>query len=232
MFFSKEASSTGLHSPKKLMQSIYLSESSASTSPMMMYSSGVTTYPWENFATMIRLTIVDLLELETHNLKFKYIQGVKNTLACFVTHWRPKQLKKLYRPIWGMYTVNSGWSEKILSDNVTEFKNKLFEDVAKQLGVEYISYTPHYSPQCNSKIEGFLKYLKSCIAKHIVNNMEWDQFTDLATAAYNFVPNVTSKEAPIIQNLIWQYKSMQCHQNAFQSFKDIINSNSLCKRFL
>ena len=26
--------------------------------------------------------------------------------------------------------------------------------------------------------------------------MEWDEFTDLATAAYNFVPNVTSKEAP------------------------------------
>ena len=26
--------------------------------------------------------------------------------------------------------------------------------------------------------------------------MEWDEFTDLATAAYNFVPNVTSKELP------------------------------------
>ena len=26
--------------------------------------------------------------------------------------------------------------------------------------------------------------------------MEWDEFTDLATAAYNFVPNITSKESP------------------------------------
>ena len=26
--------------------------------------------------------------------------------------------------------------------------------------------------------------------------MEWDNFTDLATAAYNFIPNVTSKESP------------------------------------
>ena len=89
-----------------------------------------------------------------------------------------------------------GGSEKILSDNGTEFKNKLFEDVAKQLGVEYKAYTPPYRPQCNGKIEGFHKYLKSCIAKHIVNHMEWDEFTDLATAAYNFVPNVTSKESP------------------------------------
>ena len=57
-------------------------------------------------------------------------------------------------------------------------------------------YTPPYRPQCNSKIEGFHKYLKCCIAKRIINNMEWDKFTDLATAAYNFIPNVSSKESP------------------------------------
>ena len=26
--------------------------------------------------------------------------------------------------------------------------------------------------------------------------MEWDEFTDLATAAYNFIPNVTAMESP------------------------------------
>ena len=89
-----------------------------------------------------------------------------------------------------------GGSEKILSDNGTEFKNTLFEDVAKKLGVEYKVYMPPYRPQYNSKIEGFHRYLKSCIAKHIMNNMEWDEFTDLATAAYNFIPNVTAMESP------------------------------------
>ena len=48
-----------------------------------------------------------------------------------------------------------GGSEKILSDNGTDFKNKLIEEVADQLGVEYKVYTPPYRPQCNSKIEGF-----------------------------------------------------------------------------
>ena len=89
-----------------------------------------------------------------------------------------------------------GDSEKILFDNGTEFKNKLFKEVTNQLGVEYKVYTPPYKPQCNGKIEGFHKYLKSCIAKHIINNMEWDEFMELATASYNFVPNVTSKESP------------------------------------
>ena len=94
-----------------------------------------------------------------------------------------------------VYSKFSG-SEKILSDNGTEFKNKLFEEVSKQLGMVYKVYLPPYRLQCNDKIEGFHKYLKSCIVKHIMNNMEWDEFTDLATAAYNFVPKVTSKEAP------------------------------------
>ena len=79
---------------------------------------------------------------------------------------------------------------------VLSLKTTLFEEVVKQLGVIYKSYTPPYRPQCNGKIEGFHKYLKNCIAKHVVNNMEWDEFTDLAMAAYNFVPNITLKESP------------------------------------
>ena len=69
-----------------------------------------------------------------------------------------------------------GCSENILSDNGTEFENKLFEEVGSQLGIEYKVYTPPYRLQCNGKIEGFHKYLKSCIVKHIVKNMEWDEF--------------------------------------------------------
>ena len=104
-----------------------------------------------------------------------------------------KVIQAYIRHVYSMF----GGSEKILSDNGTEFKNELFEEVSIQLGVEYKVYTPLYRIQCNGKIEGFHKYLKSCIAKHIANNMDWDEFTDLATAAYNFIPNVTSKEAPI-----------------------------------
>ena len=87
-----------------------------------------------------------------------------------------------------------GGSEKILSHNSTEFKNKLFEEVSKQLGIQYKVYTSPHRAQCNGKI-GFHKYLKSCITMHIVNIMEWDEFMELATAAYNFVPNITTKEA-------------------------------------
>ena len=89
-----------------------------------------------------------------------------------------------------------GGSKKILSDNGTEFKNQLFEKVAKELGVEFKCYTAPYHPQSNGRIEGFHHFLKSCMTKHISTTMEWDQVVHLATAAYNFFPNEHSKESP------------------------------------
>ena len=89
-----------------------------------------------------------------------------------------------------------GGSVKILSDNGTEFKNKIFEQVAKELGVVYKLYTPPYHPASNGRIEGFHAFLKACISKHISLQLEWDDLVLLACAAYNFIPNEHLKESP------------------------------------
>ena len=67
-------------------------------------------------------------------------------------------------------------------DNGMEFKNELFSQVAEQLGVERKIYTPPYRPQSKGGIEGFHNFLKSCLAKHISRNREWDDVAPLATA--------------------------------------------------
>ena len=87
-------------------------------------------------------------------------------------------------------------SLKMLSDNDTEFKNKIFEQVAKELGLEYKLYTPPYHQASNGRVEGFHAFLKACIAKHVAPQLEWDVLIHLACAAYNFVPNEHSKESP------------------------------------
>ena len=83
-----------------------------------------------------------------------------------------------------------------MSENGTEFKNKNFEQVAKELGVVYKLYTPPYHPASNGRIEGFHAFLKACISKHITPKLEWDDLVLLACAAYNFIPNEHSKESP------------------------------------
>ena len=89
-----------------------------------------------------------------------------------------------------------GPSRKVLSDNGTEFKNDLFDRVAKELGVEHKVYSPPYHPQSNGRIEGFHLFLKACMAKHISPGLEWDEVCLIAMAAYNFLPNEHARESP------------------------------------
>ena len=56
-------------------------------------------------------------------------------------------------------------------------------------------YTPPYRPQSNGHIEGFHNFLKTCLAKHISRNTEWDSVTLLATASYNWLPNQQSRKS-------------------------------------
>ena len=86
-------------------------------------------------------------------------------------------------------------SKKILTDNGTEFKNKLWTDVFKKLKPEQ-KFTPIYSPQCNGRIEGFHKFLKATIVKQLETHIEWDALVWKATAAYNFFPMESSGMAP------------------------------------
>ena len=128
-----------------------------------------------------------------------------------------------------------GGSLKILSDNGTEFKNKLMEEVSKELGMEYKVYSPPYRPQSNGRIESFHYFLKACIAKRIMPQLEWDDVVPLACAAYNFFPNEHSRESPFflmygeilyyhLQNYsdlncdIWVMKRVFYHWSLFKIF--------------
>ena len=88
-----------------------------------------------------------------------------------------------------------GGSVKILMDNGTEFKNQLFKEVVSKLGMEFSIHSPPYRPQSNGKIEGFHRFLKVCIAKHINHGLELDKLTPMVMACYNFFPNCNARES-------------------------------------
>ena len=84
----------------------------------------------------------------------------------------------------------------ILSDNGTEFKNTLMDQVLKQLGIERIFSAP-YHPQSNGKIEVFHKYLKPTIKKLCEKDpSNWDKYTNQDLASYRVTPNVATAETP------------------------------------
>ena len=88
-----------------------------------------------------------------------------------------------------------GPSKKILTDNGTEFKNKMWEDVYKLLRMQH-RVTPIYSPQCNGKIKRFHRFLKATVGKQIQKGLEWDDLAWKATSTYNFFSTESSGISP------------------------------------
>ena len=122
------------------------------------------------------------------------------TAVCMLTGFtwcvplKTKTAEEVSKNIWTIYSNFRG-SVKIMTDNGTEFKNKLFKEVIKKLGMEFSIHSPPYRPQSNGKIEGFHRFLKVCISKHINHRLEWDELTPMATACYNFFPNCNVRES-------------------------------------
>ena len=61
--------------------------------------------------------------------------------------------------------------------------------------MEFSIHSPPYRPQSNGKIEGFHRFIKACMAKHINHELEWDELTLMATACCNFFPNCSARES-------------------------------------
>ena len=84
----------------------------------------------------------------------------------------------------------------ILSDNGTEFKNNLMDQVLQQLGIEHIFSSP-YHPQSNGKLEVFHRYLKPTLKKLWEKNpANWDRYINQVLASYRATSNLATAETP------------------------------------
>ena len=71
--------------------------------------------------------------------------------------------------------THKGQSVTILSDNGTEFKNKMLNKVCHQLGIKRLFVNP-FQPQGNAKVENIHTLLKRTLTKFLDNNsLEWGE---------------------------------------------------------
>ena len=117
------------------------------------------------------------------------------TIAVPIKNKNAETICDAYRD--NVYCVFSG-SSRMLMDNGSEFKNKEMQEVCDTLGLKHI-FSPVYTAQSNGHLEGWHRFFKACIAKHIRGGgVEWDELVPLAISAYNFFPCQSSKESPFI----------------------------------
>ena len=125
------------------------------------------------------LTIINHLTgwLETFPIPNKSTDTILTTL---INHYLPVHMCPRY----------------ILSDNSTEFKNNLMDQVLQQLGIDQIFSAP-YHPQSNGKLEVFHKYLKPTIKKLCEKDpANWDKYINQVLASYRIAPNLATAESP------------------------------------
>ena len=80
----------------------------------------------------------------------------------------------------------------ILSENGTEFKNNLMDQILQELGIDR-----PYHPQSNSTLEVFHKYLKPTLKKLCEKDpSNWDQYLNQVLASYRVTPNLATAEMP------------------------------------
>ena len=83
-----------------------------------------------------------------------------------------------------------------LSDNGTEFKNQLMDNIIQQVGIDNILSAP-YHPQRNGKLEVFHKYLKPTPTKLCKNDpANWDKYINQVLASYCLIPHLATAETP------------------------------------
>ena len=98
----------------------------------------------------------------------------------FINHYLPVQMCPRY----------------ILSDNGTEFKNHLMDQVLQQLGIDHIFSAP-YHPQSNGKLEVFHMHLKPTLKKlYKKNPSNWDKYINQVLASSRVTPNLATAETP------------------------------------
>ena len=117
------------------------------------------------------------------------------TIAVPIKNKNAEMICEAYRD--NIYCVFGG-SSRMLMDNGSDFKNKEMHEVCDTLGLKHI-FSLVYTPQSNGCLEGWHRFFKACIAKHIHGGgVEWDELVPLAVSAYNFFPCQSSKESPFI----------------------------------
>ena len=82
----------------------------------------------------------------------------------------------------------------ILSDNCTEFKNQVMDQILQQLDIDCIFPVP-YHPQSNGKLEVFHIYLKPALKKLCKKYpTNWDKYLNQIPASYRVTPNLATME--------------------------------------
>ena len=92
--------------------------------------------------------------------------------------------------------AHKGGNVATLSDNGTEFGNKVLNEVCDQLGIKRLFSNP-FHPQGNATVENVHNFLKGTLPKFLdSSDIEWSELLPFACYCYNIFPGSNGIESP------------------------------------
>ena len=145
-----------------------------------------------------------LLAMDTmHHLPITF-KGNRRALTAIYLHMsyvfavlmKEKSAKNVGQDYLSGILANQGGSVAVLSDNGTEFKNKVLNEVCDQLSNKRL-FSNLFHPQGNAKVENVNNFLKRTLTKFLDNsNLNWDELLPFACYCYDIFPGSNGTESP------------------------------------
>lgn len=124
------------------------------------------------------------------------------TAVCQFSGWAEayaipnKKTETIVRVVMDEIIPRHSCPEKILTDNGTEFKSRLFDEMCSELNIVHL-YTSPYHPAGNGKTERFHRVLNDMLSKKTARSLEnWDQYLPAVLAAYRVGMSETTGYSP------------------------------------
>ena len=118
-----------------------------------------------------------------------------HTCYVFAVPMKEKSVESVVQAYLSDILALKGGSMVILSDNGTEFKNKVLNEVCDQSDIKRLFSNP-FHPQDNAKMENVHNFLKRTLTKFLDNsNLKWDELLPFACYCYNIFPGSNGMES-------------------------------------
>lgn len=151
---------------------------------------GMVTRPWQR-------THMDLAGPFVASKGFKYILVIKDFLTkyCVLFPVKSKEAEEIYNCL-HKCIINYGPAEKLITDQGTEFNNKIMEYITKLLGIRK-KYTTAYNPQADGLAENMMRTIKDMLATCVSTAQDdWSEYVEIIQLLYNTTVSSATDRTP------------------------------------
>ena len=146
--------------------------------------------------TVLAMDTIGCLPITSNSSRWVLMDICLHTSYVFAVPMKETIAESIVQHYLSGILTHRGGSVTILSNNGTEFKNEMLNEVCDQLGIKRL-FTNPFCPQGNAKVENVHNFLKRSLTKFLDNNnLVWNDLIPFTCYCYNIFPGSNGTKSP------------------------------------